>query len=388
MQKIKNSNFFAARMAVSATFFTIGAIFANWISRIPEVSQTLNLSEGALGLALMLGSAGVIIGLLMASGLIARFGSKNVSFFGAFIYAIVLGIIGLSFNFITLSVSLFFAGMCNSITDVAMNAQGVELETRRQKPIMNSFHAMWSVGLFSGAVMGSGFVTLGFSFREHFLIVPILFMVIMLIARRYLLNIDGEQNNDDQATFQFPPKVLWGLGAVAFAAGLSEGAIIDWGGLYLVKIVGSTEAVAALGLAAFSFSMVAMRFAGDMVAARVGEARLVRLGGVAVVIGVGFALLIPTFWTTVLGFALAGLGLAVAIPLAFSAAGKLPNIQSGRAIAGVATIGYAAFLVGPPIIGFIAEVTSLRFAFIVVMLLAATLIYSGRELEVLRKAKA
>src|SRR5690606_5788035 len=128
--------------------------------------------------------------------------------------------------------------------------------------------------------------------------------------------------NDDQATFQFPPKVLWGLGAVAFAAGLSEGAIIDWGGLYLVKIVGSTEAVAALGLAAFSFSMVAMRFAGDMVAARVGEARLVRLGGVAVVIGVGFALLIPTFWTTVLGFALAGLGLAVAIPLAFSAAGK------------------------------------------------------------------
>src|SRR5690606_2004134 len=113
MQKIKDSNFFAARLAVSATFFTIGAIFANWISRLPDVSQTLNLSEGALGLALMLGSAGVIIGLLMASGLIARFGSRNVSFFGAFIYAIVLGIIGLSFNFITLSVSLFFAGMCN-----------------------------------------------------------------------------------------------------------------------------------------------------------------------------------------------------------------------------------------------------------------------------------
>lgn len=388
MQKTKDTNFNAARIAVSATFFTIGALFANWISRIPEVSETLSLSEGSLGLALMLGSIGVIVGLLMASGLIARFGSKNVSFFGAFIYAIVLGIVGLSVDFITLSITLFFAGMCNSITDVAMNAQGVELEARRQKPIMNSFHAMWSVGLFSGAMMGSGFVTLGFSFRQQFMIVPIFFMVIMLLARRHLLNIDGEQNNDDQTTFQFPPKALWGLGAIAFAAGLSEGAIIDWGGLYLVKIVGSTEAVAALGLAAFSFTMVAMRFAGDTIAERVGEARLVRFGGIGVVIGVGLALLFPTFWMTIFGFSLAGIGLAVAIPLAFSAAGKLSNIQSGRGIAGVATIGYAAFLVGPPVIGLIAEVTSLRFAFIVVMVLASTLVFSASELDVIRKTKA
>lgn len=381
MQKAKDSNFLPARLAVSATFFTIGALFANWISRIPDVSATLNLSEGTIGLALMIGSIGVIFGLLITSGLIARFGSKNVSVVGAISYAIVLGIVGLSVNFISLVIPLFFAGMFNSITDVAMNAQGVELEARRQKPIMNSFHAMWSVGLFTGALMGSGFVTLGFGFREHFLIVPILFIIIMLISRNYLLDIAGEQNQDDQATFQFPPKVLWGLGAIAFAAGISEGAIIDWGGLYFVNIVNTSEAVAALGLAAFSFTMVAMRFAGDTVSERIGASRLVRWGGVGVVIGVGLALLIPSFWVTIFGFSLAGIGLAVAIPLAFSAAGKLPTIQSGRGIAGVATIGYAAFLVGPPVIGFIAEVTSLRFAFIIVMILASTLVFTGGELD-------
>ena len=388
MQKKLNRELFMARVAVSATFFTIGAIFANWVARIPEVKETLNLTEASLGLALMAGSAGVIVGLLIASGLIARFGSKNVSFYGPLIYSIVLASIGFSFNFMTLSVALFFAGMCNSITDVAMNAQGVEVELRSNKQIMNSFHAFWSVGLFSGAVMGSAFVSLGFSFREHFLIVPVFFIILTLVMRRYLLEIDGEQNSEEQATFQFPPRALWGLGALAFAAGLSEGAIIDWGGLYLHEIVGTTEAVAALGLAAFSAMMVLMRFAGDTVAERVGAARLVRLGGIGVVFGVGLALLIPTFWTTVIGFSVAGIGLAVAIPLAFSAAGKLPGIAPGRAIAGVATIGYAAFLVGPPVIGFIAEGTSLRFSFILVMLLAATMVYSGGALDTRKKALA
>lgn len=381
MQKTKDSNFSASRMAVSATFFTIGALFANWISRIPDVSATLNLSEGAIGLALMISSIGVILGLLITSGMIARFGSKNVSFFGAIAYALVLGLVSLSTNFYTLSFMLFFAGMFNSMTDVAMNAQGVELEARRKKPIINSFHAMWSVGLFTGALMGSGFVFLGFSFREQFMIVPIFFIILMLFSRKHLLDIAGEQNQDEQATFQFPPKILWGLGAVAFAAGISEGAIIEWGGLYLVNIVNTNEAIAALGLAAFSFTMVTMRFAGDTISERVGASRLVRLGGIGVVIGVGLALIFPTFWVTIFGFSLAGIGLAVAIPLAFSAAGKLPNIQSGRGIAGVATIGYAAFLVGPPVIGFIAEATSLRFAFIVVMILASTLVFTGGELD-------
>jgi len=382
MQKSQNRNLLLARIAVSITFFTLGAVFGNWGARIPDVKETLELSEAQVGLVLMCFSIGVIFGSLITSGLIARFGSKNVSLFGAITFAITLGIVGLSFNFLTLAAGLFFFGMCNISTDVAMNAQAVEVETRSNKQIMNSFHAFWSVGLFSGAVMGSIFVTLGFNFRQHFLLVPIFFIILMVLARNYLLNVEGEQSSEEQATFQFPPRALWGLGVLAFASGLSEGAIIDWSTLYFRDIVGTSEAVAALGLAAFSFTMLVMRFAGDFVADKIGASLLVRIGGVGVVIGVGMALLFATFWTTIVGFMISGIGLAVAIPLAFSAAGKIPDLPSGRAIAGVATIGYAAFLIGPVVIGFIADATSLRIALIVIMVLAATMVYTGGQLNV------
>ncbi|MEM9955346.1 MAG: MFS transporter [Chloroflexota bacterium] len=383
MAQSEQRRLFLARIAVSVTFFTVGAIFANWVARIPDVKETLNLSESLLGLALMVSSFGVIFGLLITGKLIARFGSKAVSFYCAIGLALSLAVVSFSTNLLTLSASLFFLGFFNSTTDVAMNAQGVEVERRYGKPIMNSFHAFWSVGLTTGALMGSGFAGANISFQQHFLIVPVLFILLMIIVRGWLLIIDGEQDTaDTEPTFQLPPRALWGLGALAFAAGLSEGALIDWSALYLTDIVGTSEALAAFGLAAFSASMVVMRFAGDTVTERLGAVRVVRAGGIAVVLGVGVALLVPNVWTTIIGFMVAGLGLAVAIPLAFSAAGKLPNIPPGRGIAGVATIGYAAFLVGPPVIGFIADATNLRLSFIVVMCLAGTMVYSANALKV------
>lgn len=386
MEKAKNTNLFMARVAVSATFFSNGAVFANWLARIPDVKEVLDLSDILLGLALMMLSLGVILGLLATSGLIARFGSKIPTFYGAIGQAITLGALVFAFNFFSLSAALFFLGLFTSITDVSMNAQGIEVELQSNKQIMSSFHGFWSLGLSSGLLMGSGFVALGFSIQQHFSIAPIIFVVLILLVGRYLLNIDGEQNHDEQATFQLPPRAIWGLGALAFAAGLSEGAILDWGSVYLHEIVGTTKAIAAMGLTTFSTAMLLMRFAGDKVAERVGASRLVRAGGIGVVFGIGLALLIPTFWTTIIGFSIAGIGLAVSIPLAFSAAGKLPGIAPGRAIAGVATIGYAAFLIGPPIIGFIAEATNLRMAFIIVIVLAATMTYSGGALDVKKTA--
>lgn len=371
-----------ARVAVSATFFVVGAVFANWVSRIPQVTETLNLSESQLGIILMVMSTGVIMGLLMSSGVIARFGSRQVSAVGAMLYALTLMAIGFATDAVILAGILFFFGMFNSVVDVAMNAQGIEVEQRAQKPIMNSFHAFWSVGTFVGALMGSGFVAAGASVQQHFMLAPIVMVALMLWAGRYLLTIPDEQNAEHTATFQLPPAPVWGLGAVAFAAGLSEGAFMDWGGLYLHDVVGTSESTAALGLAAFSTTMVVGRFTGDSIAARLGASRLVRGGGVLASVGIALLIAIPHLLTVFIGFAMIGMGIAVAIPLAFSAAGKLPNISPGRGVAGVATIGYAAFLVGPPIIGFIAEATSLRVGFGVVLLLALSLIFTGRALAV------
>lgn len=208
------------------------------------------------------------------------------------------------------------------------------------------------------------------------------FFVMLLIARSPLLKIEVEQDESEGSIFQLPPRILWPLGAVAFAAAVSEGAMGDWSGIYLRDIVGTNESTAALGFAAFSLAMTTMRFAGDWLTEKIGAEWIVRGGGLVSASGVLLALLVPNVIVTLIAFALVGMGAAVVIPLAFSAAGKLDGIAPGRAIAGVASIGYAAFLVAPPIIGIIADFTSLRFAFILVLLLALSLWFTGKSLRV------
>ncbi|MEO1643916.1 MAG: MFS transporter, partial [Chloroflexota bacterium] len=335
-----------ARFAVGTVFFIMGAIFANWAVRIPTVSANLDLSEGELGLALMLGSVGVILGLLITGGLIARFGSHRVSTVMVILKALSLGFISLAVDFYTLSLVLFFYGMANSITDVAINAQAIEVERKRGKPIMNSFHGLWSIGSFAGSLIGTLFINLGTSTLLHFWTLTVIFMVVAFASQHLLLRIDGEKDQNDQAPFSFPPRMVWGLGAVAFAAGISEGAVADWSGLYLRDIVEVSEAWVPLGFVAFSLTMTTGRFLGDTVAEWLGNVRLIRLSGVLATSGILLPIFFPSLVTALLGFGIAGLGLAVGIPLAFSASGKLPNISPGRAVAGVATIGYAGFLVG------------------------------------------
>ncbi|MEL7435222.1 MAG: MFS transporter [Chloroflexota bacterium] len=376
-----------ARFAVGTVFFIMGAIFANWAVRIPTVSANLDLSEGELGLALMLGSVGVILGLLITGGLIARFGSHRVSTVMVILKALSLGFISLAVDFYTLSLVLFFYGMSNSMTDVAINAQAIEVERKRGKPIMNSFHGLWSIGTFVGSLIGTGFINVGTTTAQHFWTLTVIFMLIAFATQHMLLRIDGEKDQNDQAPFSLPPRMVWGLGAVAFAAGISEGAVADWSGLYLRDIVEVSEAWVPLGFVAFSLTMTTGRFLGDTVAEWLGNVRLIRLSGVLATSGILLPIFFPSLVTALLGFGIAGLGLAVGIPLAFSASGKLPNISPGRAVAGVATIGYAGFLVGPPIIGFVAEATSLRFGLAIVAMLASTMIFTAGALDV-RKAKS
>lgn len=370
------------RAAVYAAFFIAGAIFANWVSRIPQIQANLGLSESTLGLVLLGASAGVIVGLTFTSGLIARYGSRRITVVGGLLMSIMLAMVGLSTHFVTLLVALFFLGMFLSMMDVSMNAQAVEVERRLNKNIMSSFHAAWSVGTFVGAIVGSRFVALEFSVATHFLIMAVIFFLMVLMAGLPLLEIQDETDDSEGSIFQFPPRILWPLGAIAFAAGISEGAIGDWGGIYLRDIVGTGASTAALGFAAFSLTMTVMRFAGDSLAEKFGAEWIVRGGGILSAIGILLALIFPNVIMTLIGFALVGAGAATVIPLAFSAAGKLPDIAPGRAIAGVATIGYAAFLAGPPIIGIVADFTSLRFGLVLVLFLSLSLWFTGRTLRV------
>ncbi len=374
--KSKNA-LLVARWAVLAVFFLNGTIFANWVARIPQVRTALGFSEGVLGTVLLFLSVGVIIGLTLASGLIARYGSRRVTAVAAVVFSLSLTPLGLAFNFITLGAALLLFGITTSIMDVAMNAQAIEIERRYQKPIMGSFHAGFSIGGFAGALMGAGFVAAGFDVLPHFAIVSISFALLLAFISRYLVTIEQEVSDESAGVIQLPPRALWALGFVAFSAALGEGAMADWSAIYLQDIVGTTEANAAFGFAAFSLLMTAGRLAGDTLVARTSRATIVRGGGALAGVGMLLALLVPQFIPTLIGFALVGAGLATIIPLAFSAAGNRADVAPGAGIAGVATIGYAGFLAGPPLIGLLAEVTSLRLALLVVALLAGTLIFTG-----------
>jgi MFS family permease len=373
-----------ARLAVAIFFFINGGIFFNWATRIPQVKDNLGFSEGTLGFALLGISAGVISGLLLAGGLIERFSSRRVTLIATLLFCAAFSLIGLTVNFITLVTTLYLMGFCGSIMDMAMNTQASEIERRLQRPVMSSFHGMFSMGGIVGGFMGAAAVSFSLSVFTHFLMVAILFIIIGLIAGTALVTIEGEAEGHDAPVISLPSPAVWALGAGAFSAAIGEGSMIDWSALYLKDIVGTNEAFAAYGLIAFSTLMTIGRFAGDWLVSKFSAEILVRGGGVLGASGLLLAMVIPQPLPVLIGFGFVGAGMSIIIPLAFSAAGNIPGIPSGTGIAGVATIGYAGFLAGPPLIGLLAEATTLRVATTFVLVLTYTLFFSGRAI---RKAK-
>jgi len=348
------------RFAVLTMFFVNGALFANWVARIPEFQSKFDLSEGELGLVLLCGSVGVLVGLALTSSIIAQFGSRKVTTFGAVIMAVAGFLLTIMPHPLALGAGLLFMGAFQSAMDVAMNAQGVEVERRSQKPLMSSFHAAYSIGNVAGAAIGAGMAQLAVSLPVHFAIVSVVFGGLAVFASQSMLDIQSETSGKREAPFQIPARVLWPIGLIAFCSGLGEGSMGDWSAVYLKKIVGTEASVAAFGFAAFSIMMTIGRFSGDWLTSRIRSTRIVRFGGLIAGLGLLLAVLVPETPIVLLGFAAVGIGLANVIPLAFSAAGNTPGISSSRGLAGVATIGYAAFLAGPPLVGMIADALSLR----------------------------
>lgn len=369
-----------ARLSVLAMFFVMGAIFANWAARIPAFQDRFALSDGELGVLLLSVSAGVLTALSIASSLIARFSSRTVTAAGAAAISLILPLLALMPNPILLWIALFVFGGATSIMDVAMNAQGVEVQRRRGAPLMSSFHAAYSLGGVAGAGVGAGMAALQADPRVHFAIVGGAFLLIGLWAGRGLVAVEHETRSEGPV-FQIPARVLWPIGAIAFLAAIGEGAMADWSAVYLENVVLTGADVAALGYAAFSLTMTIGRLTGDWLSTRLAPPRLVRAGGLVAGLGLLAAILMPRTPVVMLGFAAAGIGLANVIPLAFSAAGSVPGVPSSRGIAGVATIGYAGFLAGPPVIGLVAEVLSLRGGLGVVALGVGAIALFGQAIQ-------
>jgi predicted MFS family arabinose efflux permease len=370
-----------ARLAVLLAFFTNGALVATWVSRIPVVQTKLGLSDGTLGLVLIGFSGGLLSALFLVGGLIGRYGSHKVTLACGLASCFALPFLVVSTHPIMLFAVLFLFGGSISSMDVAMNEQAVLVERDAGKPQMSSFHASYSIGGFAGALISAGMAAIpGSSALLHFVIVSLLFCAMIVLLFPHLAQPEREEGKQG-AVFRLPERALWILGAVAFCSAIGEGAMADWGAVYLTQVLRTDAAFAALGFAAFSLTMTFGRLIGDTLSSKWSSAVIVRAGGLFAAVGILLAAFTKSPVVAMIGFSAAGFGLANIIPLLFGAAGNIPGIQAGAGIAGVATIGYAGFLAGPPLIGSIAEATSLRVALALVAVLVGTLVFSAKAIS-------
>jgi MFS family permease len=363
----------AARRAVLAIFGINGFALSSWFPHIPAVQRKLDLSDGTLGLALLGTAAGALVATTASGWVIARVGSRRATRASVLALCAVLPLPALAPDLPLLVLALILLGASNGILDVAMNTQAVAVEQRYRRPIMATFHGVFSLGGLASSALAVAIVGGGVGTVAHLATAGAVLGVAALAASRRLLPDEGAPSDSHGPIFARPSGPLIALGVVAFCVLLGEGSMADWSAVYLRNSLGTGAGYAAAGYAVFSATMTLGRLTGDRLTARFGPAALVRAGGAVVALGLGAALILGQPAATLLGFACVGAGLSCIFPIVLSAAGRVRGLASGSALAAVTAVGYTGFLAGPPLIGFAAQVTSLRLALGIVALLGATI---------------
>ncbi|WP_432256707.1 MFS transporter [Limimaricola sp. AA108-03] len=356
--------------SVAAAFALNGVLLGCWASRVPAVASGFGLGESALGLLLLVMGVGALVSFPIAGKLADRFGAVRVTRWIAAVYLVSIALVGLAPVVPALGLALFLFGMCHGAMDVAMNSWAAEVERHMGRSVMSSFHAMWSLGAGLGAAGGFAAASLAAPVSLHFVLAALLTALLFGPFLRIDWTSRVASGGAGDPVFAFPRGALVFVGLIALGAGLGEGAAVDWSAVFLADVLGTAESHATLGYAVFSVTMVAMRLCVDRLITRHGPRRVALASGLLAASGYLTCALAGSLAVALAGFVLMGLGYAAVIPLAFSRAAADPEIPAGQAIASVATLGYGAMLLGPPAIGFVADISSLRVSFALVGLFA------------------
>ena len=389
-----------ARIGVSLLFLANGAMLANIVPRLPEIKQNLDLSYTGFGVAWAFGAfGGVTLGLLSAR-MLRRFGSVRLATITLALQALVIWGAGVSPVVAVFALLLFLNGALDANTDVAQNAQGMGVQRRMGRSIINGLHAMWSLGAALGGLMGGAAIALHLSIGVHLGLSSILFLGMAIAARILMLGpetgIDREElapahNAAPRRRFRIPRAaviVLVFLGFIAIAGAVAEDAALTWSSIYMKDDLGVEEKLAGYALVSLMALHFVGRLTGDKLVDRWGNRVVARAGGALTFVGMGIALAWPTVPGTLLGFAAAGLGVATTIPAAFAASDEIPGLKPGTGITLVSWALRLEFLAGPPIVGAIADATSLRVglmlvpvAGVAIVLLAGSLAGKGHRAD-------
>jgi MFS family permease len=361
-----------SRYAVAMVFCVHGAVTGSFATRVPWIQEHSGVSAGQLGLALAFPALGAALMMPLAARVSHVFGTRNALRGLLALWTLALILPSLSPNLFILCGALLLYGGTAGMADVAMNALGVEVEHRLGKSIMSGLHGMWSVGALIGSAVGTVAAHVGLSAQVHHALAAAVLTLIGAVVCQFVLNLHPDDDEEPPARFALPPRSALLIGAVGFCAVFAEGASLDWSAVYLRDILDSSAGVAAAATTGFALTMAIARISGDAVINRFGAVRTVRWSGVIATAGGVLVVVASHPIVAMAGFGLIGIGIAVAVPLAFAAAGHTgPN--PSQAIAGVATITYASGLVAPSIIGGIAQASSLTTSFVVVTALTVAL---------------
>ena len=381
-----------ARLAVAGCFFTNAVFYANVVPRLPEIKAELSLSNSSLGAALAAMPLGALLAALSSAALMRRFGSGRVATAGLVLLGLVVFCVALAPNWPALAAAFLLAGALDAIVDVAQNAHGLRVQRLYRRSILNAFHGLWSVGAVAGGLLGSAAAGLEVPLALHLVSVAVVFGLLALVGGRALL--PGPDDADREAVAEAhpadPPRVnpwraaalpLVALGILGVCGAFVEDAGASWSALYLRTELAAGAATAGLGFVALQTAMTVGRLTGDRVVDRFGQRRVVEVGGVLIAAGMGLALALPSVATTLIGFALAGLGVATLIPAVYHAADELPGLRSGSGLTVINWLLRVGFLLSPPLIGVLADATTLRVALLTVVLAGLGALLLGKVLR-------
>ncbi len=356
------------RIAVSIFFFISGLVVSTWASRIPDIKNTLHLNEAQLGSVLFAIPVGQIISLPLSGWLVSKFGSRQLVIAAAIFFPLTLILLGFTTTVWQLVLVLFLFGMWANLINIAMNTQAVGVESLYGRSIMASFHGLWSLAGFFGAAIGNFFVGAKISPLYHFTLIAIAAIIMVFLSYRNTLPDTGHKKLS-APLFVKPDKFVWLLGFIAFCSMICEGAMADWSGVYFEKVIHSSAAYKTLGYVAFAGTMATGRFFGDWLITRFGVKRILQASGILIASGLSIVILSPYIFSAIMGCLLVGFGASCVVPMVYAVAGRSKTMSPGLALAAVSTIGFVGFLIGPPMIGFVAQLAGLKFSFAILALL-------------------
>jgi MFS family permease len=350
------------RIFLSLAFFLAGFSFSTWASRIPTIRMAFDFNDAELGSILLAMPIGSLLGLPISGWLVSRYNSRVPLTVGYALNTLSLALIGYAHSVPALVAAVLLFSFTTRIFNISVNTQAITLQKRFEHKIMGSFHGFWSTGGIFGILFSTLMLEMNVPLHTHFLIVAIGALLLTLYSYQFLLK-DDKSETGNKIILSKPDPYIFYLGIVVLLSAICEGGMFDWSGIYFQQVLNIK--IFTYGYLIFMTFMALSRFISDKIIEAVGMPKTYIMSAVCIIAGISMAVIVPKFWTAMVGFSMVGFGTAAVVPMSYALAGSSRKYSPGMAISIIATYSITGMLLGPPLIGYLAHAFNLRISFII-----------------------